>query len=108
MFWERQKRSGERSDLKLARDLPDDTPDFILSMLADFEKEVAEVLFSGRRDGYWMQAAATETYSSGLCVAITANGVRPDSSAWTFPATCSAAPQFERKTIPEAASCRAA
>ena len=45
-FWESQKKSGEDMDLKLARDLPDDTPDFILSMLSGFEKDVAEFCFA--------------------------------------------------------------
>lgn len=49
MFWERQKRSGDESDLKMARDLPDDTPDFILGMLGDFEKEAAMFCFSGAK-----------------------------------------------------------
>jgi SAM-dependent methyltransferase len=46
-FWECQKRSGDCVDLKLARDLPDDTPDFILAMLSNFEKMAAEFCFSG-------------------------------------------------------------
>ncbi len=47
MFWERQKRGGVESDLKIARDLPDDTPDFILRLLDDFENEAAKFCFSG-------------------------------------------------------------
>ena len=46
-FWECQKRSGDSTDLKLARDLPDNTPDFILGVLSDFEKGAAEFCFSG-------------------------------------------------------------
>ena len=46
-FWEGQKRCGNEMDLKLARDLPDDTPDFILKMMGDFEDEVARFCFSG-------------------------------------------------------------
>jgi SAM-dependent methyltransferase len=46
-FWECQKRNGDYADLKLARDLPDDTPDFILGVLSDFEKGAAEFCFSG-------------------------------------------------------------
>jgi len=46
-FWEGQKRCGEEIDLKLARDLPDDTPDFILKMMADFEEKAADFCFSG-------------------------------------------------------------
>ncbi len=46
-FWEGQKRCGEEVDLKLARDLPDDTPDFILEMMDDFEEEAARFCFSG-------------------------------------------------------------
>ncbi|NTV77368.1 MAG: hypothetical protein HGA68_05130, partial [Methanothrix sp.] len=38
-FWEAQTRCGEAVDLKLARDLPDDTPDYILKMMEDFEEE---------------------------------------------------------------------
>ena len=46
-FWESQKRCGEEIDLKLARDLPDDTPDFILKMMGDFEEDAANFCFSG-------------------------------------------------------------
>jgi ubiquinone/menaquinone biosynthesis C-methylase UbiE len=46
-FWESQKRCGEEIDLKLARDLPDDTPDFILKMMGDFEENAADFCFSG-------------------------------------------------------------
>jgi SAM-dependent methyltransferase len=46
-FWEGQKRCGDDIDLKLARDLPDDTPDFILKMMGDFEDEAARFCFSG-------------------------------------------------------------
>jgi ubiquinone/menaquinone biosynthesis C-methylase UbiE len=46
-FWESQKRCGEEIDLKLARDLPDDTPDFILKMMGDFEEDAADFCFSG-------------------------------------------------------------
>ncbi|MCX6673085.1 MAG: class I SAM-dependent methyltransferase [Methanothrix sp.] len=46
-FWEGQKRCGDEMDLKLARDLPDDTPDFILKMMGDFEDEAARFCFSG-------------------------------------------------------------
>jgi len=49
MFWERQNKSGDEVDLKLARDLPDDTPEFILRMLTDFEKDAAKFCFSGAR-----------------------------------------------------------
>ena len=46
-FWENLKKSGEEIDLRYARDLPDDTPQPILKMLAQFEKEVAEFAFKG-------------------------------------------------------------
>jgi SAM-dependent methyltransferase len=46
-FWEDQKRCGEEIDLKLARDLPDDTPDFILKMMGDFEEVASRFCFSG-------------------------------------------------------------
>ncbi|HUS75444.1 MAG TPA: methyltransferase domain-containing protein, partial [Methanothrix sp.] len=46
-FWERQKRCGDEIDLKLARDLPDGTPDFILKIMGDFEEEAARFCFSG-------------------------------------------------------------
>jgi ubiquinone/menaquinone biosynthesis C-methylase UbiE len=46
-FWEGQKRGEDEMDLKLARDLPDDTPDFILKMMGDFEDEAARFCFSG-------------------------------------------------------------
>lgn len=48
-FWESQKRCGDEMDLKLARDLPDDTPDFILKMMGDFEEDAARFCFSGAR-----------------------------------------------------------
>ncbi len=46
-FWEDQKKCGNGIDLKLARDLPDDTPDFILKMMGDFEEEASRFCFSG-------------------------------------------------------------
>ena len=46
-FWENLKKSGEEIDLRYARDLPDDTPKFILGMLAQFERDVAEFSFEG-------------------------------------------------------------
>src|SRR5271157_5317599 len=46
-FWENLEKSGEEIDLRYARDLPDDTPEFILRMLAQFEREVAEFSFGG-------------------------------------------------------------
>lgn len=49
MFWERQNKSGDEVDLKLARDLPDDTPEFVLRMLIDFEKDAAKFCFSGAK-----------------------------------------------------------
>jgi len=36
-------------DLKLARDLPDDTPDFILRSIYEFERDAAEFCFAGAR-----------------------------------------------------------
>ncbi len=48
-FWERQKRGGVESDLKIARDLPEDTPDNILRLLGDFENEAAKFCFSGAK-----------------------------------------------------------
>ncbi len=49
VFWESQKRGGDESDLKMARDLPDDTPDFIIRLLSDFERKAAAFCFSGSR-----------------------------------------------------------
>jgi ubiquinone/menaquinone biosynthesis C-methylase UbiE len=46
-FWENLLKSGEDIDLRYARDLPDDTPQFILKMLGRFEREVAEFSFEG-------------------------------------------------------------
>jgi ubiquinone/menaquinone biosynthesis C-methylase UbiE len=46
-FWECLKKCGDEVDLKLARDLPDDTPEFILRMLTDFERDVSSFCFSG-------------------------------------------------------------
>jgi ubiquinone/menaquinone biosynthesis C-methylase UbiE len=48
-FWEGHRRCGDEIDLKLARDLPDDTPDFILKMMSDFEEEAAKFCFSGAK-----------------------------------------------------------
>lgn len=44
-FWEELRKSGEETDLKYARDLPDDTPKYILRMLSEFERDVAEFCF---------------------------------------------------------------
>lgn len=44
-FWEELRKSGEETDLKYARDLPNDTPKFILRMLSEFESDVAEFCF---------------------------------------------------------------
>lgn len=44
-FWENLRKDGGEVDLKYARDLPDDTPDFIIGMLSKFEQEVAEFCF---------------------------------------------------------------
>lgn len=46
-FWECLEKKGVEVELKYARDLPDDTPDFILRMLAEFERDVAEFCFAG-------------------------------------------------------------
>jgi SAM-dependent methyltransferase len=46
-FWENLKKNGEEIDLRYARDLPDQTPEFILRMLAQFEDEVARFSFEG-------------------------------------------------------------
>lgn len=46
-FWERLEKNGVEVELKYARDLPDNTPEFILRMLAEFEGDVAEFCFSG-------------------------------------------------------------
>lgn len=47
VFWERLEKNGVDVELKYARDLPDDTPEFILHTLANFERDVAEFCFSG-------------------------------------------------------------
>ncbi len=46
-FWESLEKNGVEVELKYARDLPDDTPEFILRMLAEFERDVAEFCFNG-------------------------------------------------------------
>lgn len=46
-FWENLKKSGEEIDLRYARDLPDDTPAFILRMLSQFERDVSKFSFEG-------------------------------------------------------------
>lgn len=48
-FWEHQKREGDDCDLKIARDLPDDTPEFILSLQREFEEKAASFCFSGSK-----------------------------------------------------------
>lgn len=48
-IWERQKRSGEDCDLKMARDLPDDAPEFILRLQKEFEEKAATFCFAGAR-----------------------------------------------------------
>lgn len=48
-FWEAQTRCGDAIDLKLARDLPDDTPDYILDMMENFEEQASEFCFFGAR-----------------------------------------------------------
>lgn len=47
VFWERLEKNGVEVELKYARDLPDDTPEFILHTLTEFERDVAEFCFSG-------------------------------------------------------------
>lgn len=49
LFWETLKKEGEELELRYARDLPDDTPRFILGHIAEFEKDVARYCFSGTR-----------------------------------------------------------
>ncbi len=44
-FWESQQRNGDEADLKMARDLPDDTPQFILAALAQFERDAVDFCF---------------------------------------------------------------
>ena len=48
-FWETQKRCGEDIDLKMARDLPDDAPDYILKMMGDFEEAASGFCFADAR-----------------------------------------------------------
>jgi SAM-dependent methyltransferase len=48
-FWERLEKSGAEVELKYARDLPDDAPEYILRMLSQFEKDVADFCFSGAK-----------------------------------------------------------
>ena len=46
-FWERQRRCGDDCDLKMARDLPDDTPQFILRLQREFEERATAFSFAG-------------------------------------------------------------
>src|SRR5512136_1906652 len=46
-FWDHLKKNGREIDLRYARDLPDETPQFILKMLAQFEDQVAQFSFEG-------------------------------------------------------------
>ncbi len=48
-FWECLEKCGDDLELKYARDLPDDTPDFILRMLSEFERDVAAFCFDGTK-----------------------------------------------------------
>ena len=50
-FWEDLRKGGDEVELKYARDLPDDTPEFILKTLISFEDDVTRFCFdeaSGR------------------------------------------------------------
>jgi len=46
-FWESLQKEGDELDIRYARDLPDDTPEFIIDLLAKFEEMVAEFCFEG-------------------------------------------------------------
>ncbi|HWQ20762.1 MAG TPA: class I SAM-dependent methyltransferase [Methanotrichaceae archaeon] len=46
-FWQNLHKEGDGLDLRYARDLPDDTPEFILDLLARFEEDVTGFCFSG-------------------------------------------------------------
>ena len=48
-FWEDLRKGGDEVELKYARDLPDDTPDFILKTLISFEDDVTRFCFDGAR-----------------------------------------------------------
>lgn len=48
-FWECLEKNGVEVELKYARDLPDDTPKFILRMLSEFERDVAAFCFNGAK-----------------------------------------------------------
>jgi len=48
-FWEEQRRSGSDCDLKMARDLPDDAPEFILQLQREFEERAAAFCFAGSK-----------------------------------------------------------
>lgn len=54
-FWDGLRKSGDEVELKLARDLPDDAPVFILEMLTDFERDAAEFCF-GKAEGLVLDA----------------------------------------------------
>jgi len=47
LFWESIQKRGEEIDIRYARDLPDDTPEFIIGILSQFEEEVAKFCFEG-------------------------------------------------------------
>jgi len=48
-FWERQWRSGSVCDLKRARHLPNDTPEFILQLQREFEERAEAFCFAGSK-----------------------------------------------------------
>lgn len=47
LFWQRQSRCGDDADLKMARDLPDDAPDYIIKQMNEFEERASDFCFSG-------------------------------------------------------------
>ncbi|NYT01677.1 MAG: class I SAM-dependent methyltransferase [Methanosarcinales archaeon] len=46
-FWETLEKQGDEVELRYARDLPDDTPEFIIRHLIQFETEVSRFCFQG-------------------------------------------------------------
>jgi len=48
-FWECLEKNGDDVELKYARDLPDDTPEYILRMISEFEMDVADFCFNGAK-----------------------------------------------------------
>lgn len=46
-FWEKLEKNGDNLDLRYARDIPDDAPQYIISHIEEFERDVAKFCYNG-------------------------------------------------------------